>query len=163
MIPALVTAIAGVILSGYLYFAPLYSFQVASPQEALNLMLFTVVAVVVSHLSSQAKRHILIAQKREREVSDLYAFSRRLAIDVYKRQAMARATAPIFSPSCGSTRITIGPGVSTQRLVLSVPAPGIAPPRAGIANGPQKRQRIALNVGFLPVSYTHLDVYKRQM
>jgi two-component system sensor histidine kinase KdpD len=79
VIPALVTAIAGVILSGYLYFAPLYSFQVASPQEALNLVLFMVVAVVVSHLSSQAKRHILLAQKREREMSDLYAFSRRLA------------------------------------------------------------------------------------
>jgi two-component system sensor histidine kinase KdpD len=88
MIPALVTAIAGVFLSGYLVFAPLYSFQVASPQEALNLMLFMGVAVVVSHLSSQAKRHILLAQKREREVSDLYAFSRRLA--------MAPSAAEIF-------------------------------------------------------------------
>jgi two-component system sensor histidine kinase KdpD len=88
MIPALVTAIAGVFLSGYLVFAPLYSFQVASPQEALNLVLFMGVAVVVSHLSSQAKRHILLAQKREREVSDLYAFSRRLA--------MAPSAAEIF-------------------------------------------------------------------
>jgi two-component system sensor histidine kinase KdpD len=79
LIPALVTAVAGVILSGYLYFAPLYSFQVASPQEALNLILFIFVAVVVSHLASQAKRNILIARKREREVTDLYAFSRRLA------------------------------------------------------------------------------------
>jgi len=79
LIPALVTAIAGVVLSGYLYFAPLYSFQVASPQETLNLMLFIVVAVVVSQLSSQAKKHILIARKREQEMTDLYAFSRRLA------------------------------------------------------------------------------------
>src|SRR5580692_11117054 len=47
-IPALVTAVAGVILSGYLYFSPLYSFRVASPQEAVNLLLFMVVAVVVS-------------------------------------------------------------------------------------------------------------------
>src|SRR5580704_16220363 len=88
MIPALVTAIAGVFLSGYLVFAPLYSFQVASPQEALNLLLFMGVAVVVSHLSSQAKQHILLAQKREREMSDLYAFSRRLA--------MAPSAAEIF-------------------------------------------------------------------
>ena len=78
-IPALVTAVAGVILSGYIYFAPLYSFKVASPQEALNLLLFMVVAVVVSHLSSQAKNHTTIARKREREMSDLYAFSRRLS------------------------------------------------------------------------------------
>jgi two-component system, OmpR family, sensor histidine kinase KdpD len=78
-IPALVTAVAGVVLSGYIYFAPLHSFKVASPTEALNLVLFMVVAVVVSHLSSQAKNHTTIARKREREMSDLYAFSRRLA------------------------------------------------------------------------------------
>jgi two-component system sensor histidine kinase KdpD len=79
VIPALIAAVAGVLLSGYLYFAQLYSFRVASPQEALNLVLFMVVAVVVSQLSSSAKRHITIARKREREMSDLYAFSRRLA------------------------------------------------------------------------------------
>jgi len=79
LIPALITAVAGVILSGYLYFAPLYSFQVASPQEALNLVLFMVVAGVVSHLANKAKQNITIARKREREMSDLYAFTRRLA------------------------------------------------------------------------------------
>jgi two-component system sensor histidine kinase KdpD len=79
VIPALVTAAAGILLSGYLYFAQSYSFKVASPQEALNLVLFMVVAVVVSHLASKAKTHITIARNREREMSDLYAFSRRLA------------------------------------------------------------------------------------
>ena len=77
--PAIFTAIAGVLISGYLYFAPLYSFQVASPQEVLNLLLFMVIAVVVSHLSSVAKKNINIARKREQEMTDLYAFSRRLA------------------------------------------------------------------------------------
>ena len=43
--------------------------------------------------------------------------------------AMARAAAPMFSPSCGSTRMTTGPAAATQRLVLSVPAPGIGPHR----------------------------------
>src|SRR5436309_15224286 len=37
---------------------------------------------------------------------------------------MARAVVPILSPSCGSTRITIGPP-SIQVLVLSVPDPGM--------------------------------------
>ena len=35
--------------------------------------------------------------------------------------SIARATKPIFSPSCGSTRITAGPPV-TGVLDLSVPA-----------------------------------------
>src|SRR6185503_5313669 len=50
--------------------------------------------------------------------------------------AMARAAAPMFSPSCGSTRTMIGAGVESQRLVLSVPAPGmVTSARAGIAAG----------------------------
>jgi hypothetical protein len=39
--------------------------------------------------------------------------------------AMARAAAPMFSGNCGSTRTTIGAGSAIQRLVLSVPAPGM--------------------------------------
>jgi two-component system sensor histidine kinase KdpD len=79
VIPALAAAVAGVLMSGYVYFAQLYRFKVAEPQEILNLVLFMVVAVFVSHLANQAKRHTTIARKREREMSDLYAFSRRLA------------------------------------------------------------------------------------
>src|ERR1700710_1133079 len=36
---------------------------------------------------------------------------------------IARAAMPIFSPSCGSTRITTGPAKSKPDLVLSVPEP----------------------------------------
>jgi two-component system sensor histidine kinase KdpD len=79
VVPALLTAVAGIILSGYLFFAQLYTFKVASPQEILNLVLFMIVAVVVSHLANSAKRQTTIARKREQEMSDLYAFSRRLA------------------------------------------------------------------------------------
>ena len=38
---------------------------------------------------------------------------------------MARAAAPIFSPSCGSTSTMTGPGGALKALVLSVPAPGM--------------------------------------
>src|SRR5262249_25514329 len=39
---------------------------------------------------------------------------------------MARAAAPIFSPSWGSTSTTIGPACATRVFDLSVPAPGMA-------------------------------------
>ena len=80
VVPALLTAVAGVILSGYLLFRRSFT-AFASPRrrKLLNLVLYMVVAVVVSHLATQAKRHTTIARKREREMSDLYAFSRRLA------------------------------------------------------------------------------------
>src|SRR4029077_942332 len=39
---------------------------------------------------------------------------------------IARAAMPMFSPSCGSTRMTTGPASVTPDLVLSVPEPDIS-------------------------------------
>jgi two-component system, OmpR family, sensor histidine kinase KdpD len=79
LIPALVAAVAGVLWSGYFFFSPYYSFYLARPNEIVNLLLFMVVAVVTSHLANSMKRQKELAQRREKEVGDLYAFSRRLA------------------------------------------------------------------------------------
>ena len=89
LIPALVAAVAGVLLSGYFFFAPYYSFFLARPGEILNLLLFMVVAAVTSHLANSMKRQTEIARRREKETADLYAFSRRLAVassaaDIYR-------------------------------------------------------------------------------
>jgi two-component system sensor histidine kinase KdpD len=79
LIPALVAAVAGVLWSGYFFFSPYYSFYLARPNEIVNLLLFMVVAVVTSHLANSMKTQKELAQRREKEVGDLYAFSRRLA------------------------------------------------------------------------------------
>jgi len=79
LVPALVAAVAGVLWSGYFFFSPYYTFYLARPNEILNLLLFMVVAVVTSHLANSMKQQTEIARKREKETSDLYAFSRRLS------------------------------------------------------------------------------------
>ena len=79
LVPALVAAVAGVLWSGYFFFSPFYTFYLARPNEILNLLLFMVVAVVTSHLANSMKKQTEIARKREKEMGDLYAFSRRLA------------------------------------------------------------------------------------
>mgnify|MGYP001373336666 FL=1 len=79
LIPALVAAVAGVLWSGYFFYSPFYSYFLARPAEILNLTLFMVVGVVTSHLANQAKQQTELARRRENEMSDLYAFSRRLA------------------------------------------------------------------------------------
>src|SRR5436190_217176 len=89
LIPALVAAVAGVLWSGYFFFSPYYSFYLSRPNEILNLLLFMVVAIVTSHLANSMKQQTEIARKREKETSDLYAFSRRLAsvssaADIYR-------------------------------------------------------------------------------
>jgi two-component system sensor histidine kinase KdpD len=89
LIPALVAAVAGVLWSGYFFFSPYYSYYLARPNEILNLLLFMVVAVVVSHLANSMKQQTELARRREKETSNLYAFSRRLsaaasARDIYR-------------------------------------------------------------------------------
>jgi two-component system sensor histidine kinase KdpD len=79
LVPALVAAVAGVLWSGYFFYSPFYSYYLARPSEVLNLVLFMIVALITSHLANSMKRQTELARKHENKVSDLYAFSRRLA------------------------------------------------------------------------------------
>ncbi|MCC6891073.1 MAG: DUF4118 domain-containing protein [Hyphomicrobiales bacterium] len=79
LIPALVAAATGVLWSGYFFYSPFYGYFLARPTEILNLTLFMAVGVITSHLANLAKQQAELARKRENEMSDLYAFSRRLA------------------------------------------------------------------------------------
>src|SRR5215470_11856907 len=89
LVPALVAAIAGVLWSGYFFYAPFYTYFVARPAEIINLTLFMIVALVTSHLANSMKKQAELARKRENQMSDLYAFSRQLAAaptaaDIYR-------------------------------------------------------------------------------
>src|SRR4051794_12532466 len=109
-LPAMVAAIAGLLWSGYLFYSPDYSFVffVAQPFEIINLVVFLVVAAVTSRLAISMKRQTELARRREREMSGLYTFSRRLAAapsasDIYKgiEQHLANLTgrkAVLFLP-----------------------------------------------------------------
>ena len=84
LLPALAAAVAGVLASGVLFYTPN-----TQRSEFLDLALFMIVALVASHVANSMKRQTEIARKREKEMSDLYAFSRRLAAapsaaDIYR-------------------------------------------------------------------------------
>ena len=78
-LPALVAAVASVLWSGYWFYSPFYTYFLARPNEMINLVLFMIVALVTSHLANSMKLQTELARKRENQMSDLYAFSRRLA------------------------------------------------------------------------------------
>jgi len=80
LVPAIVAAIGGVLASAYFFYPPLYTFRITDPLEVLNLILFLIVAVIVSQLATRLKRQLEMARQREIDVRDLYAFSRRLAV-----------------------------------------------------------------------------------
>jgi two-component system sensor histidine kinase KdpD len=74
LLPAMTAAAAGVLSSAYLFYSPNNQ-----RSEFLDLALFLVVALVASHVANSMKRQTELARKREKEMTDLYAFSRRLA------------------------------------------------------------------------------------
>ncbi len=80
LVSAIVAAVCGVVASAFFFFPPLYSLRIKDPHEVLNLILFVLVAVVVSQLATRLKRQLELTRQREIDMRDLYAFSRRLAV-----------------------------------------------------------------------------------
>ncbi len=79
IVPALVAAIAGGGASAFFFYPPIYSFLVQDPQHLIELPLFVFVAIVTGHLATNLRRQADLARRRETDMQNLYAFSRRLA------------------------------------------------------------------------------------
>ena len=69
LVPALAAAVAGVAASAYFFYPPIYSFRIADPQHILDLVLFVMVAVVISRLATSYLS--VVAEARMRQETDL--------------------------------------------------------------------------------------------
>jgi len=77
--PAILASIASMMAADYLFFPPIFSFEVEDPQEIIDLALFVAVAIVSSNLASRLRRETAALRLREQEIQQLYEFSRLLA------------------------------------------------------------------------------------
>ena len=85
-------------------------------------------------------------------------------LDVYKRQPVGRPVLVDF----GLVKLWNPDNPTTHTMMRGVGTPGYAPPEQyGFAAGHTDASSDIYSVGatlyYAPVSYTHLDVYKRQM
>jgi two-component system sensor histidine kinase KdpD len=78
-ISAMVAIIAGAASAAFFFYKPTHTFLVEDPARRLGLLLFAIVATVAAYLAVRMRRESEIVRRREKEISDLYAFSRRLA------------------------------------------------------------------------------------
>src|SRR5262245_65549842 len=78
MVPAVIAAIASGAATIFFFYPPIYSFLVEDPQHLIELALFSFVAIVTGLLATNLRQHADIARRRETEMRELYAFSRRL-------------------------------------------------------------------------------------
>ncbi|HLI99980.1 MAG TPA: DUF4118 domain-containing protein, partial [Bradyrhizobium sp.] len=77
--PATFASISSMAAADFFFFPPIYSFELEDPQEVIDLLLFLVVALVSSNLASRLRQETETLRQRERDIQNLYDFSRRLA------------------------------------------------------------------------------------
>jgi K+-sensing histidine kinase KdpD len=77
--PATLASIVSMAEVDFFFFPPLFSFQIDDPQEVIDLLLFLVVALVSSNLASRLRQETEALRQRERDIQNLYDFSRLLA------------------------------------------------------------------------------------
>ena len=139
--PATLASITSMAAADFFFFPPFFSFRVENPQEAVDLMLFLVVALVSSNLASRLRLETETLRRREKEIQNLYEFSRRLAacftvsdliaaIQTYLSRALgqpavffvAKTDGQFELPKSGSVPAVVQESVASMRTTAQVPA-----------------------------------------
>jgi two-component system sensor histidine kinase KdpD len=77
--PSLVASLAAVLAYNFFFLPPVYTFNIADPENVVALFFFATVSVIVSNLAARVRGHAVVARLRARNTDDLYQFSRKLA------------------------------------------------------------------------------------
>lgn len=127
IVPAVVAAVACVGASAFFFYAPIYSFWVDDPQHLIELPLFIFVAIVTGQLATSLRRQAEVARRRENEVQELYAFSRRLAAAHTERDIYTAIREHIASiTGCRTFLFEMAPGGT---IAASLPSDAALPDR----------------------------------
>ncbi|MCI0549578.1 MAG: DUF4118 domain-containing protein [Anaerolineae bacterium] len=86
------SAVLTFVTFNYFFIEPYYTFAVHNPTDVLILIVFLIVAVVISQLVARAQRGLALATAREREATQLYELSVALA-GLHNDQAIAEILA----------------------------------------------------------------------
>jgi len=136
LMPALVTAVASAAAADFFFYEPYYSFWMSNPQEVVDLILFLVVAVVTGDLAARLRTEADTTRRREMEVRDLYAFSRRLA-GCYAASDLYSAIQDFLSNHLGRPTALIGAAHGDDDAVreITIPEPVADRAEALLASG----------------------------
>jgi two-component system sensor histidine kinase KdpD len=79
LLPSLTASVAASLCYNFFFLPPIYTFTITDPVNVAAFVLFTIVAVIVSHVAARGRSQTVTAQGRVRTLESLYAFSRKLA------------------------------------------------------------------------------------
>lgn len=90
--PGVTSAFVTFLTFNYFFIPPYYTFAVHRPTDVVILLMFLVVAIVISQLVGRMKASLAAATAREREATQLYELSAALA-GLYDEKAIAQTVA----------------------------------------------------------------------
>lgn len=100
----LVAGVTAFLTFNYFFLQPYYTFQVHATQDLISLLMFLGVAIVISNLLGQAREGLRLAQNREWEATQMYAFSSKLA-GITNPQMAAVEIAKLVGQTIGCQRV----------------------------------------------------------
>jgi two-component system, OmpR family, sensor histidine kinase KdpD len=116
--PSLLATIVASLCYNFFFLPPVYTFTITEPTNVAAFVLFTILAVVVSHLAGRARTQTVTAHERVQSVESLYAFSRKLAgagtlddvmwATAYQIASMLRVRVVLLLPEGGSVAVKAG-------------------------------------------------------
>jgi two-component system sensor histidine kinase KdpD len=116
--PSLLASIAGSLFYNLFFLPPRFAISVEDPINVAAFLLFTFVAVVVSHIAAASRTRTVTAHERVRMLELLYAFSRKLAgvatlddvlwATTYQIALMLKVRVVILLPEQGTLAVRAG-------------------------------------------------------
>jgi two-component system sensor histidine kinase KdpD len=92
LLPALTASLLSFFAFNFFFLFPTFTFAVGNTDELLALMIFLIVAVIISRAVTSANMHAIQAEAREREATTLYALSRTLEEQAGLDETLASVT-----------------------------------------------------------------------
>jgi two-component system sensor histidine kinase KdpD len=118
LLPSLFASLASAVAYNFFFTEPFYSLMISNPTDAVAVVFFFIVAILVSNVAARARIQAVTAMARARTTESLYAFSRKLAgagtlddvlwATAYQAALMLKVNVVLLLPENGSIAVKAG-------------------------------------------------------
>ena len=118
LLPSLFASVVASLCYNFFFLPPIYTFTIADPKNIAALLIFIIMAVLVSNVAARVRTQAMAAIDRARTTEALYAFSRKLAgvgtlddvlwATAYQAALMLKVRVVLLLPENGSIAVKAG-------------------------------------------------------
>lgn len=122
--PGVLAGVLAFLSFNYYFIQPYYTFQVHTSQDVITLLIFLVVAIVMSQLIGQEKEAVRLARSREWEATRMYELTSTLA-SLQDGEQIAKALADVSLETfpVNQVEVQIGSYPKSSGPIISMPNP----------------------------------------